>query len=258
MSRALAVAATFLVVAMAFAWLVQRRTGNSGWIDATWSFAVGLASLAALWLLPPEATRRGLLAALVALWSVRLGWHIFRRAAHGTDDPRYAHLMAEWGPAAPRRLFWFLQTQAAAGMALVLAITLAAAADAPANAPGALLATGLALLALAGEAVADAQLAACKRRKPANGICDTGLWACSRHPNYFFEWLFWTAIAGLAIAPPAGLSSWFALAAPAMMYALLRHGSGVPHVEAHMRRTRPEAFAAYAARVPAFFPKLWR
>lgn len=258
MIAALAAAASFLIVAMSFAWIVQRRSGNSGWIDTIWSFSVGVASLVALWLLPSDVSRRVLIAALVALWSARLGAHIFSRTRRGKDDPRYAQLMAEWGAAAPRRLFWFLQAQALAGVVLVLAVALAASSAGPALTPGAALLAALALFALVGEAVADAQLAACKRRKPANGICETGLWAWSRHPNYFFEWLFWTAIAGLAVAPPAGMASWLAVAAPAMMYVLLRHGSGVPHLEAHMRRTRPEAFAAYAARVPAFFPKFRR
>jgi steroid 5-alpha reductase family enzyme len=41
------------------------------------------------------------------------------------------------------------------------------------------------------------------------------------------------------------------------MYHLLAHVSGVPPLEAHMERSRPEAFAAYKARVPVFFPKLF-
>lgn len=142
---------------------------------------------------------------------------------------------------------------------LVSAILLAAANPAP---PFALVSTAgalLALTALSGEAVADAQLARWKRRRVFNGICDEGLWSRSRHPNYFFEWLFWLAIALLAIDHawrfPWGL---VALSAPAMMYFLLRYASGVPHVEAHMRRTRGAAFEAYAARTPAFFPRLRR
>ncbi len=59
---------------------------------------------------------------------------------------------------------------------------------------------------------------------------------------------------GDLLAYPQGI---FAIAAPAFMYHLLRYVSGVPLLEAHMERTRPEAFAAYKARVPVFFPKLF-
>ncbi len=110
------------------------------------------------------------------------------------------------------------------------------------------------MIALAGEAAADAQLARFKA-DPANRgkICDVGLWARSRHPNYFFEWLVWVAFAFAASRDAIGLLAWVA---PAMMYVALRHGSGVPPLEEHMLRTRGEAFRAYQRRTPVFFPRL--
>lgn len=253
---ALAVAAIALTGVMALAWLAQRRTGNSGWIDAIWSFGVGGATVLTLTLLPANGSRRVLLGALVAIWSARLGNHILSRTRRTPDDPRYAKLMKEWGAAAPLRLFLFLQLQAVAGLVLVGAAVLAASGPAAVLTPATLLFATLAIATVVGEAVADAQLAACKRDGPENAVCDRGLWACSRHPNYFFEWLFWLSISALALTPPTQAHAALALAAPAMMYVLLRYGSGVPHLEAHMRRTRPEAFAAYASRVPVFFPRI--
>lgn len=257
MTLALALAAIFLSCAMAGAWVIQRATGNSGWIDMIWTFAVGLGAWLALWFISAPPARLLLLASLVAIWSLRLGLHIFARTRRSDDDPRYAKLMTEWGAAAPLRLFLFLQVQALAGWVLVLAVILAAACTDQVNTAGTWIFALLALISVVGEGLADRQLAACKRNKPPSGICETGLWAYSRHPNYFFEWLFWVAIASLAVAPPHGLTCFAALAAPVMMYALLRHASGVPHLEAHMQRTRPQAFAEYARRVPVFFPRLW-
>jgi steroid 5-alpha reductase family enzyme len=258
MIPALASAAVFLCLAMALAWAVQRRTGNSGWIDTVWSFSVGASSIIALALLPGDGSRRVLLGALVSIWSLRLGWHILTRTGRTKDDPRYAKLMVDWGDAAPLRLFLFLQVQALAGLVLVGAVALAAASQSGVTAPGTLLFAVLAFVAVAGEATADAQLAACKRSKPPGGICENGLWTYSRHPNYFFEWLFWVAIAGIAIVPPTDGVALLAAAAPIMMFVLLRYGSGVPHIETHMRHTRPEAFADYVRRVPIFFPRLRR
>ena len=121
-----------LSAAMGVAWLVAERTGRSGWIDAIWTFATGLAGMA-LALLPasPGALRPILVAGLALLWSLRLGGHIVLRTARGGDDPRYRESRAEWGDEASGRLFWFLQVQAAAG--LVLASSIAAAAHRPAN-----------------------------------------------------------------------------------------------------------------------------
>jgi steroid 5-alpha reductase family enzyme len=263
MAGLIGLAAASLSLAMAFAWVIQRRTGQSGWIDTIWSLAVGFTGVIALLLQGPLIQgplmgRRLVVLGFIALWSLRLASHIARRTQGAGDDPRYAALMAEWGAAAPRRLLLFLQAQAAAGLVLVVAVLLAAANPAPfpgfPSLPGVL----IALAGIIGEAVADAQLTRWKRLKIVNGICDTGLWKHSRHPNYFFEWLFWAGIALIALDHaggfPAGL---LALAAPAMIYVLLRYGSGIPHLEAHMRRTRGAAFERYCAVTPPFFPRLW-
>jgi steroid 5-alpha reductase family enzyme len=48
--EALAVFALALSILMAFAWVVQQRTGNSGWVDTIWIFSVDLVGAGrALW-----------------------------------------------------------------------------------------------------------------------------------------------------------------------------------------------------------------
>ncbi|CAN1563971.1 COG3752 Steroid 5-alpha reductase family enzyme [Rhabdaerophilaceae bacterium] len=257
MITALMTAVLVLSGYMALAWLVQRRTGNSGWIDAIWTFAVATAAIIALKVLNIGGARTLVTGGLVTLWALRLGVHIVARTRRSADDPRYAKLMEEWGASAPAKLFVFLQVQALAGSVLVLAVLLAAEASETPLSIGWILFSLLALASIIGEGVADAQLAAWKRSKVINGICEIGLWSYSRHPNYFFEWLFWFAIAGIALTPPSSVWDGLAILAPIMMYALLRHGSGVPHLEAHMERTRAEAFSTYKQRVPVFFPRLW-
>ncbi|MEY4160990.1 MAG: hypothetical protein RLZZ136_1611 [Pseudomonadota bacterium] len=248
-----------LSLAMAGAWAIARRPGQSGWTDAIWSFATGGAGVvAALWPLGtvPDL-RQGLVAALAGLWGGRLGWHIAQRTlAHSDDDPRYAALRAQWGDRFDRRLFRFLQAQAVAGWVLAMAVLLAAHNPAPLMVWSDGVGAALAVLALAGEALADWQLRA-YRRNPAHagGICDTGLWSLSRHPNYFFEWLGWLALAVIAIGPAGAFApSWLALAGPAMIYWLLVHVSGIPPLEAHMLRSRGEAYRAVQRRIRAFWP----
>jgi len=249
--------ALFMSAAMGLAWAVRMKTGKSGWIDAIWSAATGLACLAAILLAAPGGYwgRKILAACLILVWSGRLALHIVARTRGAGDDPRYAALAREWGVDFPRQLFVFLQIQAIAALPLVLAVAVAAAApqDFPALTDlAAVLVAGGALL---GEAIADKQLANYRRSAKPGGICEIGLWRHSRHPNYFFEWLFWCAWPLLAFDPSGGWpQGLFALAAPTLIYWLLVHVSGVPPLERHMRATRGAAFEAYRRRVNVFFP----
>jgi steroid 5-alpha reductase family enzyme len=249
-----------LFIAMSAAWAITIQSGKSGWVDAIWSFAIGTASVAmALVPLPgwPQSNvRPAIVALLAAIWSLRLGLHIASRTLHGGDDPRYAELRARWGKDFPRRLFWFLQVQAAAALALSLSIFAAAHNPAPQLRLGDWLGIVILAAAIVGEGLADRQLARF-RANPANKqrVCDVGLWGLSRHPNYFFEWLGWLAYAVIAIDLTAVYPwGWVAVSGPVFMYFLLVHVSGIPPLEAHMFKSRGENFRAYQARVNAFWP----
>lgn len=254
MAITLGLAALFMSAAMSFAWWIQRRTGNSGWIDTIWSLAVAVGAIGAALSLGGSSGRAWLAAALIGVWGARLGGYIALRSKGAPEDPRYAALVEEWGADASRRLFMFLQAQAVAGFVLVACVGLAARNPAPLWRWLDVLAVVVFVAAVAGAALSDDQLRRF-RRDPANRgkVCDVGLWSLSRHPNYFFEWMGWLAYPLLAIGV---LQPWgvLAFAAPALMYVLLVHVSGIPPLEEHMERSRGEAFRAYRARVNAFFP----
>ncbi len=259
--EALAAIAVSLSVLMAGAWAVQQRTGNSGWVDTIWTFSLGLTGAAsALWPIAGAEPnpRQWLVAALVAVWSIRLGSHVAVRTAGITDDPRYAAFAKEWGVNSPRKMFVFLQNQGFGSIPLVFSIFVAA------RFPDAALRIqdylGVAILAagIAGEALADAQLKRF-RTDPANKgrVCDAGLWRWSRHPNYFFEWFGWLAYPVIAIsldAPSYYPWGWATLLAPLFMYWILVHVTGIPPLEAQMLRSRGERYRAYQSRTSAFFP----
>jgi len=253
------VASLILSGMMVAAWAVQRATRQSGWADCFWSFAIGIGGLVVALMTEGGAPveRAWLVAAMVGFWSIRLGTHILARTASATyEDPRYADLRREWGEKFQVRLFLFLQIQALCGIGLV--VTVYAAAKRPGAAPSIADWCGLALLILSviGEGIADRQLRAFTANKANHGkLCDRGLWAWSRHPNYFFEWLGWVAYPVIAISVAGDWwQGWLALIGPLLMYWLLVHVSGIPPLEAHMLKSRGDAFRTYMARTSAFFP----
>lgn len=232
-------------------WLVQLRTRNAGLVDAVWSFSVGglAAYLAAV--APAPLMLRVLVAAMGALWGLRLGLYLLIRNHGKPEDGRYARLRREWGARANRRMFWFFQLQAVFAALLALAFVAALwRADSPPRWALAL-AVAVWLVAVVGEAAADAQLAVFKRNPANRGrVCRRGLWRYSRHPNYFFECLHWIAYLPLALGAPLG---WLALAPPGIMAVLLLKLSGLPVTEAQAAASRPE-YAEYIRTTSALIP----
>jgi steroid 5-alpha reductase family enzyme len=254
---ALAVIALSLSILMAGAWIVQQRTGNSGWVDTIWTFSVGLVGAAsALWPVAGTApnARQWLVASLVMIWSLRLGIHIAVRTSGISDDPRYAAFAQEWGIKAPSRMFLFLQNQGFGSIPLVFAIFIAA------HFPGDVLrwrdyiAVLVLLVAIVGEAIADGELKRFRETPGHQGqVCDVGLWRWSRHPNYFFQWLGWLAYPLIAISADYGWG-WASLLAPIFMYWILVYVTGVPPLEEQMLRSRGERYRDYQSRTSTFFP----
>lgn len=254
--EALIAMALALSVLMALAWLVQHRSGNSGWVDTIWTFAVGLVGAGgALWPIAGIApnARQWLVASLVVIWSLRLGLHIAARTRGITDDPRYAAFAREWGAGSARRMFFFLQNQAFGSIPLVFAIFVAAHFPHASLRPQDYLGALILFIGIAGEAVADAKLKAF-RDKPDNkgGVCDVGLWRWSRHPNYFFEWFCWLAYPVIALSFDYAWG-WTALLAPVFMYWILVYVTGIPPLEEQMLRSRGDLYRAYQSRTSKFF-----
>lgn len=255
--NALALPATglaVLLVAFAALFAVARRIDNFGVVDVAWSYAFAvLAGLYAL-LGAGWAPRRAIFAAMVAASSLRLGTHLAIRVLDHIDreDHRYRELRTRWQPHFAAKMAGFYLLQAASVVVLGAGFPVVFAN--PVRGWSAWEAAGAALwlIAFAGEALADAQLAVFKR-DPANAgrVCDTGLWRFSRHPNYFFEWLTWVAYALFALGSPRG---WIAIAGPAGILWLLLRVTGIPMTEEQSLRRRGDAYRRYQATTSAFVP----
>jgi steroid 5-alpha reductase family enzyme len=245
-----------MLVVMIGAWAYGLATKNGGWTDVFWTWGTGVVLAGgALLANGPDAigARNILVAALMAVWALRLGLYLTPRVATHAEDPRYA-AFRKTAKNYPLTMLWVTLPQAPASALLGLSVVLAA--QAPSEALG--LRDGLAVVlfvaAIAGEAVSDAQMKRF-RENPANKgqVIETGLWAWSRHPNYFFQWLGWLAYPVIALDPGRPVT-WLSLAAPAVMYGLLRYVSGVPPLETAMLKSRGDKFRDYQRRVSVFFP----
>jgi steroid 5-alpha reductase family enzyme len=198
--------------------------------------------------------RRALIAALVCLWSLRLGGYLYVRVMshHPKEDRRYAELRKSWGGHTDRNMFWFFEMQALLLAILSVPFLLICLNPAPDMKPVEFVGILVFMIAVSGESLADRQLARF-RGNPANRgkVCDVGLWRLSRHPNYFFEWTVWVAYFILACAAPYG---WIAIYCPALMLFFLLRVTGIPMTERLSLESKGQAFADYQRRTSAFVP----
>lgn len=242
-----------LALQMWLLWRVAMRQNNAGWVDVGWTVGLPLLTLWYAWQAPGWAPRKWLLALLVLAWGARLSGHLLRRLLGRPEDERYTEIREGWrGTNIRRRFFWFFQLQGALDVLLSLPMLLAALNTRPRFSAAELAGMALALVGVAGEALADQQLTAFKQDPAARGqVCRRGLWRYSRHPNYFFEWTVWVAWALFAAGSPWG---WLGLLSPALMLYFLLYVTGVAATEKHALRSRGEAYREYQRTTSAFVP----
>jgi steroid 5-alpha reductase family enzyme len=101
------------------------------------------------------------------------------------------------------------------------------------------------------ESVGDWQLAAFKSNPANNGkVMDQGLWAYTRHPNYFGECLVWWGIFLMAFSTP---NSWWTVSSPLIITSVLLKMTGIPLTEKTIVTHRP-GYKEYIQRTNAFVP----
>jgi steroid 5-alpha reductase family enzyme len=243
-----------LCAGFAAVYALARRMNNYGIVDIAWSYALG--GLAIFYALAGAGwgPRRVLIAVLAGVWSARLGTHLFVRVMghHPVEDGRYVRLRQDWAANFTTKMFGFFQLQAVSVVVLGVAFLAPCANPSPALHPAEIAGALLWLVAVGGEALADAQLAAFKR-DPANRgrVCAVGLWRYSRHPNYFFEWLVWVAYFVFALGSPWGAA---ALVGPVSILWLLLRVTGIPLTEEQAVRTKGDAYRRYQRTTSAFVP----
>ena len=190
----------------------------------------------------------------VMVWALRLGIYLFRRVRNDGKDVRFEK--------AKRHFFWFLQYWM--GQALWVSLTACAAIIAILSPEEdtlpvlAMVGMALWLSGFAIESISDYQKRVFrKENNPSKSFIHTGLWARSRHPNYFGEITLWTGIAVIALNTLNGIE-YVTLISPVFVYILLTRMSGVNLLEriADERYGHLEEYQRYKRNTPVLVPKL--
>ena len=222
--------------------------------DLTGSITYIAVTLAAISAAAAPSGAQWLIAIMIFLWAGRLGSFLFRRIHAAGGDQRFDHIKVS-----SSRFFvaWTLQ---GAWVVMPSCAALTAILSGEQTAVGAIYVIG-AVMWLAGfaiEVIADQQKSRF-RADPANAgrFINVGLWARSRHPNYFGEILLWAGIAVMAIPYLSG-TQWVVMLSPLFVYVLLTRMSGIPTL---VRRGEElwgddPAYQTYVANTPRLLPRL--
>ncbi len=232
-------------------WAICVKIKNYGFLDVTWTLMVGVLASADCIAGSGPILRRLAFGGVAAVWSLRLGLFVLLRVLrhHPREDKRYETLRERWN--SPGAFLAFFELQAAIAVIFSLPFLIAANVAQFDLRLAEWVGLALAVAGLIGEAVSDAQAAAFKRRNPHAAVLDRGLWRYSRHPNYFFELVFWIGIAVAAATLPGG---WVAVICPVLIAYFLLRVTGIPLTEKYAVKTYGEAYRKYQRCTSAFIP----
>tara|TARA_B110000003_G_scaffold184241_1_gene183163 strand:- start:2732 stop:3598 length:867 start_codon:yes stop_codon:yes gene_type:complete len=191
---------------------------------------------------------------LISLWAIRLGSFLFMRIHHDGEDKRFRSIK----PSASQ--FFMTWTLQGLWVSLCSMCALTAISSNTGIVTNAFFYIGLALfiLGFAIEVMADMEKSAFKaNQENKDKFITTGLWARSRHPNYFGEIVLWTGIAVMSFSSLEGLQ-YLTLISPIFTYLLLVYVSGVRMLEARgdLKWGDDPAYQEYKKKTPVLFIKI--
>ncbi len=233
-------------------WVASYVRTDVSLVDRVW----GVFFIIIAWtsyLVGHPSTRSLLVAVLVTVWGLRLSIYLTWRNWGDGEDPRYVAMRERSdGNFAVRslvRVFWLQAT-----LATLIGLPLVAVATFPGS-PIWLdwIAVVVWAVGLYFEAVGDWQLSRFLADEANRGtVMDRGLWAYTRHPNYFGDTVVWVAYGLFAVAAGA----WWAILGSILMGVLIVKVSGVAITEDRMGSSgsKRAGYDEYVARTNAFFP----
>jgi steroid 5-alpha reductase family enzyme len=241
------------LVAVLSLWLISLLRRDASVVDPFWGPGFVLIAVTAYLVGSGFEPRRLLITGMVAIWGLRLGLHLLARNLHEGEDRRYRAMREHWGDS-----FWWVSLGTVfllqGTLMWIISMPVQVATTAPGPPAFAFLdSVGVTFwgIGMFFEAVGDWQLRRFKA-DPANAgkVLDRGLWAYTRHPNYFGDAMVWWGIFFVAAAVRGG---WLTVFGPLLMTFFLIKISGVAMLERDIGERRPE-YRDYIERTSAFVP----
>ena len=191
----------------------------------------------------------------IILWAIRLGSFLFMRIHKDKKDGRFDSIKKSFSQ--------FFMTWTLQGMWVFICSSAALIAIAnPSGVPiNSVFILGLIMFifGFAIEVIADNQKSAFRSiPENKNSFINEGLWARSRHPNYFGEITLWAGITVMGISTFEGMN-YIAIFSPIFSYLLLVYVSGVRLLElrGHKKWGHLEDYQNYKKNTPKLIPRIF-
>ncbi len=245
---------TILVVsAVILLWIISLIIRDASIADVFWGLGFVLIAWNTFFLGEGYPVRKILMLVLTNIWGIRLAGHIFWRNRGKEEDYRYREMRHRHG-----EKFWlvsFFEVFLLQGFLMfVISLPLQIGQISAQPSEITVLDSIGSILWVTGflfEAVGDFQLVRFLARPSHEGtVMNRGLWAYSRHPNYFGEACMWWGLFIIALSVPFGM---VALVSPLTITFLLLRVSGVTMLEKDLKQANPK-YAEYIRTTNAFIP----
>jgi len=191
----------------------------------------------------------------IIIWAIRLGSFLFMRIYKDKKDGRFDSIKTSFSQ--------FFMTWTLQGMWVFICSSAALIAIAnPSGVPiNIVFIVGLLMFVFgfAIEVIADNQKSAFRSiSKNKDSFINEGLWARSRHPNYFGEITLWTGITVMGISTFEGMN-YLAIFSPIFSYLLLVYVSGVRLLElrGHKKWGHLKDYQDYQKNTPKLIPRIF-
>lgn len=224
---------------------------DASWVDIAWGGGFLVVDVA-IWFTTKDPPFLFYITSLmVVIWALRLIIHLFLRKKGSPEDWRYQKWRKQWGKSYYWRSYLQIFLLQAGVLGIIAWPLLVSSLDRQSFALAwwQIVGVGIWAVGWVWETVADYQLSQFKKNKKSGQIMTKGLWAYSRHPNYFGEALVWWGIALVAFFDSSEI---FVFLSPLLMNFLLIKVSGVNFLET--KYADNQAYQEYKKRTNAFWP----
>jgi steroid 5-alpha reductase family enzyme len=217
-------------------------------IDAFWSLSVWITMLG-IGFFGDVGQQYWIMSIAVGAWALRLSVFLtITKVFHAHMDVRYTKLIERWGQKKQIKLYGNILFQGV--LQWGLCATFYSLIDASSlTVIGVLISIGIIGISIICEWIADYQLY--RHKQIGSGLCQTGLWFYSRHPNIFFEIMVWFGFGILGISLGGNVSTFIGCV---LTFIICRFIT-CPYTERLSIEKYGDDYRSYQESTPMIFPK---